>query len=43
MHAELQDYRQAAVMMAARDRGALLFEAFANSPPWFMTISGDPR
>lgn len=30
-------------MFAARDRGALIFEAFANSPPWFMTISGKPR
>ncbi|DBA75930.1 hypothetical protein WJX79_010130 [Trebouxia sp. C0005] len=36
------DYKQASVMFAARDRGALIFEAFANSPPWFMTISGDP-
>ena len=39
----LQGSKQAAVMMAAHDRGALVFEAFANSPPWFMTISGDPR
>lgn len=30
-------------MLAAQDRGALIFEAFSNSPPWFMTISGDPR
>ena len=43
MIAGLQDYKQASVMFAARDRGALIFEAFANSPPWFMTISGDPR
>ena len=39
----MQDYKQASVMFAARDRGALIFEAFANSPPWFMTISGLPR
>ena len=30
-------------MFAARDRGVLIFEAFANSPPWFMTMSGRPR
>ena len=30
-------------MLAAQDRGALIFEAFSNSPPWFMTMSGDPR
>ena len=30
-------------MFAAQERGALIFEAFANSPPWFMTISGTPR
>ena len=39
----LQDWKQASVMFAARDRGALIFEAFSNSPPWFMTISGVPR
>ncbi|KAL0045131.1 hypothetical protein WJX82_009312 [Trebouxia sp. C0006] len=36
------DSKQAGVMLAAQDRGALIFEAFSNSPPWFMTISGDP-
>ena len=39
----LQDWKQANMMFAARDRGALIFEAFSNSPPWFMTISGVPR
>ncbi|MBN1310243.1 MAG: discoidin domain-containing protein [Anaerolineae bacterium] len=28
---------------AAQSRGANIFEAFSNSPPWFMTISGDTR
>lgn len=36
------DIQQAEVMLAAQDRGALIFEAFSNSPPWFMTMSGDP-
>ncbi|DBA70019.1 TPA: hypothetical protein ACH3X2_012319 [Trebouxia sp. C0005] len=36
------DSKQAGVMLAAQDRGVLIFEAFSNSPPWFMTVSGDP-
>ncbi|KAL3131225.1 hypothetical protein ABBQ38_000523 [Trebouxia sp. C0009 RCD-2024] len=34
--------KQAAVLKAAHDRGTIIFEAFSNSPPWFMTNSGDP-
>ena len=39
----VQGEKQTSVLLAARDRGVILFEAFANSPPWFMTVSGDPR
>jgi hypothetical protein len=28
------------MLLAARDRGALIFEAFSNSPPYWMTVSG---
>ncbi|GJP86151.1 hypothetical protein CLOP_g16213 [Closterium sp. NIES-67] len=35
------DDRQRKVLFAARARGADTFEAFANSPPWWMTVSGD--
>ncbi|GJP70071.1 hypothetical protein CLOP_g1057 [Closterium sp. NIES-67] len=35
------DDRQRKVLLAARARGADTFEAFANSPPWWMTVSGD--
>lgn len=34
------DSRQQTVLFGARDRGANLFEAFSNSPPYWMTISG---
>lgn len=34
------DEPQRAVLLGARDRGAHTFEAFANSPPWWMTKSG---
>lgn len=35
-----QDAAQRAVLLGARDRGAHTFEAFANSPPYWMTKSG---
>lgn len=34
------DKRQRAVLFAARDKGANVFEAFNNSPPHWMTLSG---
>ncbi|KAI8928227.1 O-glycosyl hydrolase family 30-domain-containing protein, partial [Entophlyctis helioformis] len=34
------DARQLWFLVAARQRGADVFEAFANSPPWWMTASG---
>ncbi|KAJ1332318.1 hypothetical protein BSLG_008623 [Batrachochytrium salamandrivorans] len=34
------DMRQLWFLTAARQRGATVFEAFANSPPWWMTRSG---
>ncbi|CAI7733824.1 unnamed protein product [Closterium sp. NIES-53] len=33
--------RQRRVLFAARARGADRIDAFANSPPWWMTVSGD--
>jgi len=35
-----QDPGQTWVLLAARDRGAKTFEAFSNSPPYWMTKSG---
>ncbi|GJP54591.1 hypothetical protein CLOM_g13663 [Closterium sp. NIES-68] len=35
------DQRQRNVLFGARERGANVFEAFSNSPPWWMTVSGD--
>ncbi|CAI5974423.1 unnamed protein product [Closterium sp. NIES-65] len=35
------DQRQRNVLFGARARGADVFEAFSNSPPWWMTVSGD--
>ena len=35
-----QDAPQIACLLGARDRGAHVFEAFANSPPYWMTKSG---
>ena len=35
-----QDAAQRACLLGARDRGAHTFEAFANSPPYWMTASG---
>lgn len=34
------DAAQRAILLGARDRGASNFEAFANSPPYWMTVSG---
>lgn len=34
------DKRQRDVLFAARERGANIFEAFNNSPPCWMTLSG---
>ena len=34
------DARQRRVLLAARERGANIFEAFSNSPPYWMTRSG---
>jgi len=34
------DRRQRWVLLEARKRGANILEAFSNSPPWWMTISG---
>ena len=28
------------MLLAARQRGALIFEAFSNTPPYWMTVSG---
>lgn len=36
-----KDARQRWVLQAAKSRGANVFEAFANSPPWFMTKNND--
>lgn len=35
-----KDAAQRWMLLAARERGANLFEAFSNSPPYWMTISG---
>ncbi|GJP54589.1 hypothetical protein CLOM_g13661 [Closterium sp. NIES-68] len=35
------DSRQQAVLLGAKARGANVFEAFSNSPPWWMTQSKD--
>ncbi|CAI7870951.1 unnamed protein product [Closterium sp. NIES-54] len=35
------DRRQKAVLRGARSRGANIFEAFSNSPPWWMTYTRD--
>ncbi|GJP44571.1 hypothetical protein CLOM_g3950 [Closterium sp. NIES-68] len=35
------DERQRNVLQGAKERGANVFEAFSNSPPWWMTYSGD--
>ena len=35
-----RDANQRWMLLAARDRGALIFEAFSNSPPYWMTVSG---
>lgn len=35
-----QDANQRWVLLAARERGACIFEAFSNSPPYWMTYSG---
>ncbi len=35
-----KDANQRTILQAAKDRGANLFEAFSNSPPWWMTNSG---
>ncbi|GJP54593.1 hypothetical protein CLOM_g13665 [Closterium sp. NIES-68] len=35
------DERQRNVLQGAKERGANVFEAFSNSPPWWMTKSGD--
>ncbi|CAI5522704.1 unnamed protein product [Closterium sp. Naga37s-1] len=35
------DSRQQAVLLGAKDRGVNVFEAFSNSPPWWMTASKD--
>ncbi|KAI5066979.1 hypothetical protein GOP47_0017507 [Adiantum capillus-veneris] len=34
------DSRQQSILLGARDRGANVFEAFSNSPPHWMTLSG---
>lgn len=36
-----KDANQRWILQAAKARGANVFEAFSNSPPWFMTKSGD--
>lgn len=36
-----KDARQRWMLQAAKSRGATIFEAFANSPPWFMTKNND--
>ncbi|CAI5479438.1 unnamed protein product [Closterium sp. Yama58-4] len=35
------DQQQRNALFGARARGADVFEAFSNSPPWWMTVSGD--
>lgn len=35
-----RDANQRWMLLAARDRGACIFEAFSNSPPYWMTVSG---
>ena len=35
------DYRQTAVLVGAKQRGVREFQAFSNSPPWFMTRTKD--
>ena len=35
-----QDANQRWVLLQARERGASVFEAFSNSPPYWMTYSG---
>ncbi|CAL8471754.1 g11296 [Coccomyxa elongata] len=35
-----RDGNQRWMLLAARDRGACIFEAFSNSPPYWMTVSG---
>ncbi|CAI5945164.1 unnamed protein product [Closterium sp. NIES-64] len=35
------DSRQQAVLLGAKDRAVNVFEAFSNSPPWWMTASKD--
>ncbi|CAI5461012.1 unnamed protein product [Closterium sp. Yama58-4] len=35
------DKRQRNVLLGAKERGANVFEAFSNSPPWWMTVTGD--
>ncbi len=37
------DANQRWMLAAAQARGVNVTEAFANSPPWFMTVTGDPR
>jgi hypothetical protein len=37
------DAAQTAVLLAARSLGADTFEAFANSPPFYLTVSGNSR
>ncbi|KQM83605.1 hypothetical protein ASE68_10575 [Agromyces sp. Leaf222] len=37
------DEPQRIMLDMAKDRGADTFEAFVNSPPYWMTVSGDPR
>jgi O-glycosyl hydrolase len=36
------DANQRAMLSTAMSRGVNIVEAFSNSPPWFMTISGNP-
>lgn len=38
-----QDAGQRVMLDAAKARGANVFEAFVNSPPYWMTANGDPR
>ncbi len=37
-----RDANQRWMLQAAKDRGATMFEAFANSPPWWMTVTQCP-
>ena len=34
------DANQRWMLLAARQRGACIFEAFSNTPPYWMTVSG---